>query len=202
LAKVFSTRQEVWLRARKVRAAAAAGLAAGVLVGCGGGSDDKPKAIPGKTVSGETESGMKLKIDTFVSPSQDPEVKKLEAWRSAAHYPVVDYHRVTADNSAGAVADSGRIVRFAADANALASGKGVEARFTCDVLEFEWLPTSEAKSGDWNALRKQLCENGPPKQGGIPPGSRKVYYLVTDRDFAARGIRTMKVFGPRDAEFK
>jgi hypothetical protein len=177
-------------------------LVAGVLVGCGGGSDDPPKPPPGKTVSGQTESGMKLKVETFMDPAKDPELKKIEAWRAAGHYPAVDYHRVTADNSAGSVADSGRVLRFAADQNALSAGKAVDSRFTCDALAYEWLPPAQAQEAKWNALRKEICSDGPPKEGGIAPGSRKVYYLITDRDFAARGIRTMKVFGPRDAEFK
>ena len=190
------------MRARRVRAAAASGLIAGVLVGCGGGSDEKPTPVPGKTVSGETETGMKMKVDTFVDPAKDPQLKRIEAWRSAGHYPAVDYHRVTADNSAGSVADSGRTVRFALDQNNLSTGKLVETRFTCDALAFEWLPPREDETAAWNQLREDICADGPPKPDGIPAGSRKVYYLLTDRDFAARGIRAMKVFGPRDAEFK
>jgi hypothetical protein len=175
---------------------------AGALVACGGKSSDTPKVAPGKTVSGETETGMKLKVDTFVAPASDPTLKKIEAWRAAARYPAVDYHRVTADNSAGTVADSGRVLRFAKSPDEIAAGKAVEARFSCDALEFEWLPTDSAKNGEWNALRKDVCADGPPKPEGIAPGAKQVYYLVTDRSFAERGLRTMKVFGPRDAELK
>jgi hypothetical protein len=171
-------------------------------VGCGGGSGDKPKPAPGKTVSGETETGMKMKVETFVDPASDPKLKRIEAWRAAGHYPAVDYHRVTADNSAGTIADSGRTVRFAASLPALQSGRGVESRFTCDALAFEWLPPTEDKNAAWNSLRKDICADGPPKQDGIAPKKRQVYYLLTDRDFSARGIRAMHVYGPRDAEFK
>ena len=190
------------MRARRVRTAAVSGLIAGVLVGCGGGSSEKPKAAPGKTVSGETETGMKMKVETFVDPASDPKLKRIEAWRVAGHYPAVDYHRVTADNSAGSVADSGRTVRFAANLPALQSGRGVDSRFTCDVLAYEWLPPTQDKNAAWNTLRKDICADGPPKQDGIAPKQRQVYYLLTDRDFSARGIRAMNVFGPRDAEFK
>ena len=190
------------MRARRVRSAVAVGALAGALAACGGKSSDTPKVQPGKTVSGETETGMKLKVDTFVAPASDSTVKKIEAWRSATHYPPVDYHRVTADNTAGAVADSGRVLRFAKSPAEIAAGKAVEARFSCDALEFEWLPVDSAKNDDWNSLRKDVCADGPPKQNGIAAGAKQVYYLVTDRSFAERGIRNMKVFGPRDAEFK
>jgi hypothetical protein len=145
---------------------------------------------------------MKLRVQTFVDPASDPIVKRLEAWRASAHYPPVDYHRVTADNSGGSVADSGRIVRFAPDAASISAGKAVEARFTCDALAFEWLPASQDKTATWNALRKDICADGPPKQNGIAAGAKQVYYLITDRTFGARGIRTMKVFGPRDVELR
>jgi hypothetical protein len=175
---------------------------AGVLVACGGKSPDAPETARAKTVSGETETGMKLKVDTFVAPASDPTLKRIEAWRVEGHYPPVDYHRVTADNSAGAMADSGRTVRFARSANEIAAGKAVEARFSCDALEFEWLPATSAKNDAWNALRKDVCADGPPKPEGIAAGAKQVYFLITDRTFAERGIRSMKVFGPRDAEFK
>jgi hypothetical protein len=191
------------LRARTVRSAVLVGVLTSAVAACGGGDKkDTPNSVPGKTVSGETETGMKLKVETFLDPSKDPAAKKIEAWRAAMHYPAVDYHRVTADNSSGSVADSGRVLRFARDANEIAAGKAVEARFSCDALEFEWLPTDASKNNDWNALRKDVCADGPPKPEGIAPGAKKVYFLVTDRNFAARGLRSMKVFGPRDLEFK
>ena len=113
-----------------------------------------------------------------------------------------DFHRVTADNAAGPVADSGRTVRFASDATRLAAGQGIEARFSCDALEFEWLPTETADAAAWNALRRDVCAAGPPKPDGIAAGVSQTYYLVTDRGFAERGLRRMRVFGPRDAELK
>jgi hypothetical protein len=190
------------LRARRVRSAVMVGVLVGAIAACGGKSSEPPKAEAGKTVSGETETGMKLKVETFLDPAKDPALAKIEAWRAAARYPAVDYHRVTADNSAGSVADSGRVVRFAASSNDLAAGKGIEARFSCDALEFEWLPADAAKNEAWNTLREDVCADGPPKPEGIAAGAKQVYFLVTDRNFAARGLRTMKVFGPRDAEFK
>ena len=47
-----------------------------------------------------------------------------------------------------------------------------------------------------------MCADGPPKPDGIAAGASQVYYLVTDRGFAERGMRRMRVFGPRDAELK
>lgn len=189
------------MRARDVQAAAAIPLIACVLAGCGGG-DDEPEPAPGKTVGGETETGMKLKVETFFDPAKDPAAKKLSDWRAANGYPAVDFHRVTADNSAGQSADSGRTLRFARDANAIATGQSVEARFSCDALQFEWVPAKESDARRWRALYRELCADGPPKQDGIAPGARKVYFLVTDRGFAERGIRGMRVYGPRDAELK
>jgi hypothetical protein len=174
---------------------------AGVLAGCGG-SDEPPQPAPGKTLRGETETGMKLTAETFFVPSKDPQLKKIDDWRTANKFPAVDYHRVTADNSAGQTADSGRTLRFARAPERIPTGDVVEARFTCQVLEFEWLPPSEDKSQQWNDLRADVCADGPPKQDGIAPGSKQVYYLVTDRGFAERGLRSMRVFGPRDAELK
>lgn len=190
------------LRARRVRVAVTVPLVAGLVAACGGNSSEPPKVTPGKTVNGTTETGMKLKVETFLDPAKDPNVKRIEAWRAAARYPAVDYHRVTADNAGGAVADSGRVLRFANTQEDISAGKSIEARFSCDALEFEWLPTDPAKNNDWNALRRDVCADGPPKPEGIAPGAKKVYYLVTDRSFSERGLRNMKVFGPRDQEFK
>jgi hypothetical protein len=171
--------------------------------GCGSSSPSPtPTPQPGRTVAGETESGMKLKVETFISPASDPVVKRIDSWRSRAHYPAVDYHRVTADNSAGTVADSGRIVRFAPDLPSLSAGRAVDTRFSCDALAYEWLPPSPGQTDAWNGLRRDVCAAGPPKPDGIAPGAKQVYYLITDRTFGARGIRTMKVFGPRDVEFR
>ena len=78
----------------------------------------------------------------------------------------------------------------------------VEARFSCDALAFEWVPPVEDKTQQWNDLRAEVCADGPPKPDGIAPGAKQVYYLITDRGFAERGIRSMRVFGPRDAELK
>jgi hypothetical protein len=190
------------MRARQVRSAAAIPLIACALAGCGGSDDERPSPIPGKTVAGETETGMKLKVETFFDPAKDPALKKFADWRAENRYPAVDFHRVTADNSAGQSADSGRTLRFARNANAIATGQSVEARFTCDALQFEWVPVKESDTPRWQELYKELCADGPPKQDGIAAGARKVYFVVTDRGFAERGIRQMRVYGPRDVEFK
>jgi len=189
------------LRARSVRTAAVIPLLVGALAGCGG-SDEPPPPPAGKTLHGETETGMKLTVDTFLAPAKDPNLKKIDEWRSAHKYPAVDYHRVTADNSSGQVPDSGRTLRFAAAPERIPVGEVIEARFTCDVLGFEWVPPAEDQTQAWNDLRREICADGPPKQDGITPGAKQVYYLVTDRGFAERGIRRMRVFGPRDAELQ
>jgi hypothetical protein len=178
----------------------AAPLVAGLLAGCGGDSKPPP-AAKGKVVRGETETGMKMTVDTFVSPSDDPVVRKLDAYRAEGGYPAVDYHRITADNSAGQVADSGREITFAKDAQAIATGQGIESRFTCDLLRFEWVPAKSGMQAEQTQLQNEICKDGPPKENGIQPGSKKVYYVITDRTFGQRGIRGMKVFGPRSAEF-
>jgi hypothetical protein len=187
------------MRSRRVRTALAVPLVAGLLAGCGG-SDDKPEPpAKGKVVRGETETGMKLTVDTFLPPADDPLLAKLDGYRAKGHYPAVDYHRITADNSNGQVPDQGRDVTFAKDANAIAAGQGVKTRFTCDLLRFEWVPLKGMEQAHAQ-LQAELCKNGPPKPDGIEPGQKQVYYVITDRGYGERGIRGQKVFGPRSAE--
>jgi hypothetical protein len=192
------------MRTRQLRAVAVVPLVAGLLAGCGGGeaakSGDQPAA--GKVVRGETETGMKLKVESFVPPASDPLLKKLDAYRAAAHYPAVDYHRVTADNVRGTVPDRVRVVTFASSPDDLAGGKGVDGRFGCDVLSFEWVPAAKAPPSTFEQLRSSLCAVAPSDQEGIKPGARVVYYLVTDRGFAERGLRSKRIFGPRAVEFQ
>jgi hypothetical protein len=187
------------MRGGQVRAAAAVALIAGSVAACGG--DKEAPAAKGKVLRGETETGMKLEVETFVDPASDPELKKLDAWRSARHYAAVDYHRITADNSKGQVPDRDRTVTFAKSADAIAAGQGVESRFACDILRYEWLPLNgDAKQATYDGLRKELCAVMPDKPDAIAPGKRQVYYLVTDRGFAERGLERLRVFGPRSAE--
>ena len=178
-------------------------VAALVAAGCGGGDGSKDNAAPaGKTLRGETETGMKLKVETFLAPSVDPELAKLDKYRAAAGYQAVDFHRITADNTKGSVADRGRSVDFARSADAIATGQAIETRFVCDVLQFEWLPkeSSADQMETYRSLQQELCSNGPPKTDGIGPGKSQAYFVITDRGFATRGIKTMRVFGPLSAE--
>jgi hypothetical protein len=176
-------------------------LVAGLLAGGCGGSDKKPEPPQkGPVVRGETETGMKLTVDTFLPPADDPLLKKLDDYRAKGGYPEVDYHRITADNTDGQVPDQGREVTFAKSADAIATGQGVETRFTCDLLRFEWVPL-EGMEQAHTELQNKLCKNGPPKPEGIAPGAKQVYYVITDRGFGQRGIRSQKVFGPRSVEF-
>jgi hypothetical protein len=188
------------MSAGRVRTALAVPLVAGLLAGCGGSEDKPAPPQKGKVVRGETETGMKMTVDTFLPPAADPMLKKLDAYRAKGHYPAVDYHRVTADNTAGQVPDQGREVTFAKDAGAIAAGQGVETRFSCDLLRFEWVPLKGMEQAHAE-LQDELCKNGPPKPNGIAPGQKQVYYVITDRGFGQRGIRSQKVFGPRSAEF-
>jgi hypothetical protein len=172
-------------------------LLAGLLVGCGG---SRPETVPaGKVVQGETETGMQLKVESFLAPTADPLLAKVDAYRAAAGYPAVDYHRVTAD--AGAVADRVRVVRFAATADDLSAGKGVDGRFGCDVLSMEWVPAGKGTRAAFDDLRGALCAVAPTDAEGVGPGAHVVYYLVTDRGFSERNLRARRIFGPRDVEF-
>jgi hypothetical protein len=190
------------MRKAQLRAAATIPLVAVMLAGCGG-DKDPPKEAAGKVVSGETESGMKLKVETFVSASSDPAIKSLDAYRAKSGYPAVDYHRVTADNTKGAVADRLRDVTFAKDTNAIATGKGTAARFACDALQYEWPPVKPATTQEtFTQLMGKICAIEPTKQDGVAAGQRAVYFLVTDRTFGQRGIRSMNVFGPRSEQLK
>jgi hypothetical protein len=184
----------------KLKVAGALVLAAVTLAGCGG---DKPATAPGSTagkvVQGESETGMKLKVESFLPPASDPLLKKLDAYRAAAGYPAVDYHRVTA--TAGAIPDRLRVVTFASSAEDIPAGKGVEARFGCDALNYEWVPNKKVSTATFDQLKASLCTVKPDDAEGIQAGARTVYYLVTDRSFAERGLREKKIFGPRDVEF-
>jgi hypothetical protein len=176
-----------------------AALVAAAVCGCGGGDEARTDAAEaGRVVQGETETGMKLKVESFIRPADDRLLQRVDAYRAAAGYPAVDYHRVTAD--AGAIADRPRRVRFAANAGDLSAGKGVDGRFGCDVLNLEWLPARKASQATFDALRRSLCEPSPAEAEAIAPGAHVVYYLVTDRGFAERGLRSKRIFGPRDAE--
>jgi hypothetical protein len=190
------------MRTAQWRAAAVIPLVAAMLAGCGG-DKEKPSVPAGKVVSGESETGMKLKVETFVAPASDPTLQRLDAYRAGGGYPAVDYHRVTADNSKGAVADRLRDITFAQDVDAITTGKGVAARFACDALQYEWPPHgAKATQPAFDELSKTVCAIPPTKPDGVAPGKRAVYYLITDRDFGGRGARTMNVFGPRSTQFK
>jgi hypothetical protein len=176
-----------------------------IAAGCGGGDGKKDQATPvGRTLRGETETGMKLEVETFMPPSANPELAKLDKYRASAGYPPVDFHRITADNTKGSVPDRGRAIDFARSAQAIATGQAIETRFLCDVLQFEWLPKqgSADELATYKALLQELCTNGPPKPNGIAPGKRQAYFVITDRGFASRGIKTMRVFGPLSAELR
>jgi hypothetical protein len=175
-----------------------AALIAAIVSGCGGGEARTVAPAAGKVVQGETETGMKLKVETFVAPAGDRLLQQVDAYRAAAGYPAVDYHRVTAD--AGAMADRPRRVRFAGSADDLSAGRGVDGRFGCDVLNLEWVPAGKASAATFDTLRGSLCAPSPADAEGIAPGAHVVYYLVTDRGFAERGLRSKRIFGPRDAE--
>jgi hypothetical protein len=187
------------MRRAQLRGVMAIGLVAGLLTGCGSEPRQSTVIPTGKVVQGETETGMKLKVESFVSPASAPLLKQLDAYRAAAGYPAVDYHRVTA--SAGAMPDHPRIVTFASSAQELSVGKGIEGRFGCDVLSFEWVPARTAAAGTFNQLRTSLCAVKPADLEGIAPGKQIVYYLVTDRGFSERDLRARRIFGPRDVEF-
>jgi hypothetical protein len=181
-------------------------VAALVAAGCGGGDGAKKDnaAQLGRTLRGETETGMKLTVQTFLAPSADPELAKLDKYRAAAGYQPVDFHRVIADNTHGAVADRGRELDFATSADAITRGQAIETRFICDVLQYEWQPKqgSVDEVATYRSLRSELCKNGPPKDNGIAPGQRQSYFLVTDKGFAERGIKQMRVFGPASTELR
>lgn len=195
--------EEGSMRGGQVRATAAVALVAGAVAACGGGDKAAP-AAKGKVLRGETETGMKLKVETFVDPARDPRLKQLDAYRAEGRYRPVDYHRVTADNTRGQVPDRDRTITFAKSADAIAAGKGVDPRFACDVLRYEWLPGGGAAKGAAARadLTKRLCPVAPDTPDAIAPGRRQVYYLITDRGFSERGIERLRVFGPRASELR
>ena len=153
----------------KLRVAGALVLAAVTLAGCGGDKAAKaPGSTAGKVVQGESETGMKLKVESFVPPASDPLLKKLDAYRAAAGYPAVDYHRVTA--TAGAIPDRLRVVTFASSADDIPAGKGVEARFGCDASTYEWVPTKKASTATFDQLRDLAVQGQAGRRRGRSAG--------------------------------
>ena len=186
------------MRARKARLAAVIPLIACALAGCGGSDDEEPKPVPGKTVGGETETGMKLKVDTFVDPANDPQLKKLADWRASNRYPVVDYHRVTADNSAGQTPDSGRTVRFAVGADALAGRQGHRGplqlrRARVRVGSGQGVRHRALAGADRRALRRRPAEAGRHRprvaQGLLPRHRSRVRRARHPHDAGVRPAR-------------
>src|SRR3954447_26550990 len=157
------SRGENLMRGAQVRAVAAIGLAAVSITGCGGGKEAPKPAAAGKVVHGQTETGMKLTVATFVPPSSDPQLARLDAYRAAGGYPSVDYHRVTADNTKGSVADRERDVTFARSQNDIAIGKGAPTSFACDALRYQWPPQGAAKQQTYDGLVKTFCAVEPNK---------------------------------------
>jgi hypothetical protein len=187
-----------------MRALAVIPLVTVVLAACGG-DKESPKSAPdpaGKVVHGQTETGMKLTVATFVPPASDPELKRLDAYRAAGGYPPVDYHKVTADNTAGTTPDRERDITFAKSENDITTGQGSPTSFACDALNYQWPPNGKATKAQWDALVKVFCAVQPNAQGGVPAGAKKVYYLMSDHSFGQRGIRTMNVYGPLSAQLK
>ena len=175
------------MRARQVKAIVVVPLVAGMLAGCGDSEKKTPEPVPGKTVSGETETGMKVKVETFFDPAKDPKLKEIDAWRAAHKYPAVDFHRVTADNTNGQLPDSGKTLRFAPTPPRSPVVKASRRASRATRSQFEWVPPAAKDNDSWNKVRDDVCADGPPKQDGIAPGARQVYYLFTTRDFDARG---------------
>lgn len=175
-------------------------LVAVLFAGCGGDKQRADTPPAGKVVQGETETGMKLKVASFVAPSSDRLLGQLDAYRAAAGYAAVDYHRVTAD--AADIPDRIRVLRFAAGPDDLAAGKAIDGRFGCDVLSYEWVPAGKGSRATFNALRDSLCAVPPTDAAGVKPGSEVTYYLVTDRGFAERSLRDKRIFGPLDRELQ
>ncbi len=194
------------MRGRRIGAVAAIPLVAGALGGCGGGDKSTSAATAGKHVSGtSSESGMVMTVDTFVPPAKDPALAALDSYRAAGHFPAVDYHRVAADNTKGQIDDRARTVVFAKDEGSINSGQSAETTFACDALHFQWIPgdsATAATKATYASLVKRFCAVDPQNAAGIPKGSKKTYYLVSDRGFGERGAATMKVFGPRNIELK
>lgn len=171
-----------------------------LLGGCG---DDEESEPPRDVVlHGETETGMSLEVEPQVAPSEDPLLGELDAYREAVGAPPAFYTRVTADNSDGDSADEGRVLVIAPDPDALLEEGGTQLRFTCDALEFEWVPPPGDRElqRTRDELERRLCANGPPETGGIAPGERQTYYLFIEQGIESQGLSQQRFFGPRNVE--
>jgi hypothetical protein len=179
-----------------------------MLSGCGGGDKGGAAgdASAGKHLTGQSsDSGMVMTVDTFVPPSKDAALGELEKYRAAGHFPAVDYHRVVADNTKGQLDDRAQPITFARSQSAILSGQDAPSAFACNKLHYEWIPADNASAATkttYKDLISKFCAVDPQNAAGIPKGTKKTYYLVTDRGFGQRGIATMKVFGPRSVELK
>ena len=141
-----------------------------MLAGCGG-DKDPPKVTAGKTVSGDTENGMRLKVETFVPPASDPTLKSLDAYRAKGGYPAVDYHRVTADNTKGASLTASATSRSPRAPTPSRRGRAPTARFACDALQYEWPPVEpRTTTQTYDELMKKVCAIQPNKADSVRPG--------------------------------
>ena len=186
------------MRTAQLRTAASGPVGRGMLAGCGGRTRSRRPPAQGKVVSGETETGMKLKVDTFVPPRRDP--------RSSASTPSGPRATTPPSTTTGSrrttrraqVPDQVRDVTFAKDANAIATGQGVEARFACDVLRYEWPPLKRHGAGTTTELRKSSARTSPTKPDGIAPGARSG--LLRDHRPRFRAARDRKHEGVRASQ--
>ena len=178
------------MRARRVRVAVTVPLVAGMVAACGGKSSDPPKVMPGKTVNGKTETGMKLKVETFLDPAKDPDA---QAHRSLARRRALPGRRLPPGHRRqlgrhGRRQRAGAALRQARRGHR--RGQGDRGALQLRRPRVRVAAHGRTKNDDWNALRKDVCADGPPKPEGIAPGGKKVYFLVTDRGFSERGLRT------------
>ncbi len=177
-------------------------LAALALAACGGDDGNEGAQEPtGRTLVGETQSGMQLRVETSVSPGSDPMLARVDQYRQAVGGADGTYLRVTADNTDGPVPDLAPTVTFAADRDALAAGEAVEAAYVCELLDFVWAPTTAQTRREHKGLLEELCTGAPP-QRQVRPGSSVTYYLFVEEGFVSRDLESQAVFGPLDAELQ
>ena len=166
--------------------------------------EDAQRRRPARRVSGETETGMKLKVDTFVAPANDPTLKKLDAWRSAEPLPggrLPPRHR-RQHRRAGRRQRADAPLRDGRRRDRRGQGRSRRAS-AATRSQFEWVPP-QGHGHERMERAAQTSLRGRPAEAGRHRARRRSRSTTWSPTAASaeRGIRTMKVFGPRDAEFK
>ena len=138
---------------------------------------DKGAAANGATaVTGETETGMKMTVDTFLRRRRRPVLKKLDDVARQGHYPASttghgrQHRRQVPDQGGGHVRQGRERDR---------RGPGVETSFTCDLLRFEWVPLEGMEQCARPSRGRYCARTARRSRTWASSRGQQVYYVIT-----------------------